>query len=166
MITDDTVQRAERARALLGEVREALKAYAQAGIPRSGGRADPRLFEIREQVEQQQAAVRAVNKALEALPEALVLLGAIWERLGRPEAPAPTLVTWEAGRFAGHTGTAGGVKVLTISWHTRNEDPDYLLRGELPGLYVEVKGDDLDDLKARGEQEFASWLARVQGAMR
>ncbi|MCW2929884.1 MAG: hypothetical protein JWM19_846 [Actinomycetia bacterium] len=94
MISDETLRKIEQARDLLTEVREELKEYG-ASMPQSGGWADPRLFEIREQVSEQQSAVGAVNHALSAVPLALVEVKAIWERLGKPEAAIPPPVDEE-----------------------------------------------------------------------
>jgi hypothetical protein len=163
MIDNETLRKIEQARDLLTEVREALKDYG-ARIPASSGWADPKLSEKLEQVGEQQSAVHSVNQVLKEVPLALADVKTIWERLGKPEAPARTHITWKDGPFASIRGIVGGVEVLTISWHTRREDPDYFLRSDLPGIETtQARDDDPERLKAIAEERYAAWLARMSG---
>lgn len=92
MIDSDTMKRLEQARGLIAEVNEDLKRYLET-IPATHW-ADPRLFERREQVMEQQTAIKAVNSAETAVNTASLCVSLIWERLGKPEpaAPAPTVM--------------------------------------------------------------------------
>jgi hypothetical protein len=161
MITDETLRKAELARKLLAEVRKDLKEYLET-IPAVAIRADPeKTFALRHRVEEQQAAIRSVNKALDALLELLALAGAIWERLGKPEAQKAPRITWKRGEYADHRGTVGGVEVFAIHWHTRREDPNYRLVSPLPWIQVDAQSDDADALKAIAEEAYATFLARM-----
>jgi len=163
-INDETLRKIGQARDLLTEVREALKDYG-ASIPAAAGWADPELSEKREQVGEQQSAVHAVNQVLRVVPLALAEVKAIWERLGKPEAPARPRITWKNGSFASICGTVGGIEVFTINWHTHREDPDYFLRSDLPGIETaQARDDDPERLKAIAEERYAAWLARMSGA--
>jgi hypothetical protein len=61
-------------------------------------------------------------------------------------------------------GQAGGLQLFAITWKSRREDPDWLMRCELPG-YVgrEWKDGDIEALKDAAESTLALWLAKVGG---
>ena len=76
------------------------------------------------------------------------------------------LITWERSRYAGYRGTAGGIELFSINWHTRREEPKYFLNSVLPGVGVpwpDWKDDDEEKLMAVAEKVLAAWLARVSG---
>lgn len=163
MITNETVRKVERAFALLAEARGELEAYG-ASIPETEGWADPRLFEIREQLAQQQAAIGSVDYALHSADTVTYEVRMAWERAGKPEAPERQLLTWEPTKHAGWRGVAGGAVFFTISWHTRRGDPDYVLRSEFPGISLDAKDDDPELLRARAGEAMAAWAAQLGGA--
>lgn len=72
-----------------------------------------------------------------------------------------TLLTWLAGQYGTFTGQAGETRLFRVSWKSRREDPNYLMRTDLPGVYREWANDDLGVLKATAEQVLAAWLAKV-----
>jgi hypothetical protein len=72
-------------------------------------------------------------------------------------------LTWTAGQYNTYQGQASGVRLFAVSWKSRREDPNYLMRSDLPGVYEEWKHDDLDVLKAEAERVLADWLAKVAG---
>lgn len=163
-IDSETLRKISQACMLLADAQADLEAYG-ASIPPDGGWADPKLFEKQERRERQRAAMEGILHALGTIPQALVKITAIWEALGSPEAEPATLITWGEARFGGFRGTAGGVELFTIYWHTRETDPKYALRPVLPGMTGEDKDDDVEVLKATAERRLAAWLAKVtQGA--
>lgn len=162
-IDSETLRKISQACMLLADAQMDLEEYG-ASIPATSGWADPQMFEKQEQRDQQRAAMEGILHALGTIPQALVKITAIWERLGKPEAAAKPLLTWAPTPYSGYRGTAGGVEVFTIHWHIRQEDPRHVMRGELPGLGVrDEKDDDPEKLKALAEKQFAAWLARVSG---
>jgi hypothetical protein len=77
-----------------------------------------------------------------------------------------SLLTWEPGSYNTHTGSAGGVRLFSVTWKSRREDPNYLMRSDLPGYEGrEWKDDDREKLQARAEQLLSQWLAKVGGPL-
>jgi hypothetical protein len=77
------------------------------------------------------------------------------------------LLTWAQGQYSTHTGTAGGIRLFSINWKTRREDPNWLMRCDLPGYAgQEWKDDDMDALQASAEEVAAEWIAAVTGLAR
>ena len=73
-----------------------------------------------------------------------------------------TLITWTEGKYSGLTGTAGGVHLFSVNWHTRRDTPDWNMRTDLPGLTGKTwEADDRDELHRLAEKVLAAWLARV-----
>jgi hypothetical protein len=164
-IDSEAMRKLEEALSLLTDVREALKGY-EADLPQYGGWADPRGFEKTEKRAKAADAVDAINATLSNFRTAARQVTAIWEALGKPEAGASTLITWTHGRFSSFRGTAGGVELFSINWHTRNEDPNYFLNSVLPGVSMsrpEWKDDDEQHLMAVAEKLLTAWLAKVSG---
>jgi hypothetical protein len=77
------------------------------------------------------------------------------------EQSATSRLAWTEGKYSTHTGHAGGVRLFNVTWNSRRDDPNYLMRSDLPGLSQEWKDDDLDVLKAKAERILAAWLAKV-----
>lgn len=77
------------------------------------------------------------------------------------------LLSWEDGQYNTSDGKAGpgkGVRLFTISWHSRRDDPDWLMRCDLPGFAgKEWKDDDRDALQARAETVLSTWLDLIGG---
>jgi hypothetical protein len=74
-----------------------------------------------------------------------------------------TRLTWIEHPYS-NDGSAGGVRLFSITWHTHREDPNWVMRCYLPGLTgQEWKGDDKDALLARAEELLGFWLAKVGG---
>lgn len=72
-------------------------------------------------------------------------------------------LAWTAGKYNGHTGTAGGdVALFTINFHTKTTDPSWFMRTSLPGLHHKTwKNDSRDELKDQAEKVFDAWLTHV-----
>jgi hypothetical protein len=74
-------------------------------------------------------------------------------------------LTWTASKYSIHYGQAGGVRLFVVSWKSRQADPNYLMRSDLPGVSQEWKHDDLDVLKDEAEQALAAWLRKVAAGL-
>jgi hypothetical protein len=73
-------------------------------------------------------------------------------------------LTWQAGQYTTHHGTAGGLRLFSITWKSRREEPNWLMRTDLPGhAGREWKNDDMAALQAQAERILADWLTRVGG---
>lgn len=76
-------------------------------------------------------------------------------------------LTWKEGQYTSHRGSAGqgrGVELFTVTWKSRREDPDWLMRCYLPGLTSkEWKDNDLKVLQVRAEAVLSAWLESVNG---
>ncbi len=74
-------------------------------------------------------------------------------------------LTWEDGRYSTLDGKAGpgkGVRLFTISWHSRRADPNWLMHCDLPGFAdKEWKNDDKEALQATAEAVLATWLELI-----
>lgn len=71
-------------------------------------------------------------------------------------------LTWEDGAHTSCNGFAGGFRLFSITWKSRRQEPNWLMRCDLPGLAgKEWKNDDLDALKAEAADLLAAWLRRV-----
>lgn len=161
-IDSSDMRKLEEALRLITDVRENLRDYG-AALPEDGGWTDPRMREKAAQRKEQDLAVIAVNKVLAVIREATPVVMAVWERLGEPQAPARTLVTWEDSRYTGWRGSAGGTEMFIISWRTARDDPAWSMTSMFPGIYGHWKSDDPERLKAIAEEKLAAWLARVNG---
>jgi hypothetical protein len=75
-----------------------------------------------------------------------------------------TRITWQAGQHTTHYGMAGGLRLFSITWRSRREDPNWLMRSDLPGhTGHEWRNDDMPALQAQAERILADWLTRVGG---
>jgi hypothetical protein len=76
-----------------------------------------------------------------------------------------TRLTWEDGQYNTKNGSAGGLRLFAVTWKSRREDPNWLMRCELIGFTGrEWKDDDITVLQAKAEQLLATWLAKVNGS--
>jgi hypothetical protein len=74
-----------------------------------------------------------------------------------------TRLTWIEDPYS-YVGSAGDVRLFSVTWRSRREDPCWLMRSELPGFTGrEWKADDKDALLARAEELLGFWLAKVGG---
>lgn len=74
-------------------------------------------------------------------------------------------LTWADGQYATQNGYAANLRLFAVTWKSRREDPNWLMRSDLPGFAGrEWKGDDIDVLKAKAEELLAAWLATVNGS--
>lgn len=74
------------------------------------------------------------------------------------------LIAWAQGKYNGYEGSAGDIRLFSITWKTQRGDPDWLMRTDLPGMqHKSWKSDDADGLKADAEKVLAAWMARVSG---
>jgi hypothetical protein len=78
-------------------------------------------------------------------------------------------LTWKDGQYSTTEGFAGrgqGVRLFAITWKSRREAPNWLMRCDLPGFTgQEWKDNDKDVLKSRAEAILASWLESVGSAV-
>jgi hypothetical protein len=75
-----------------------------------------------------------------------------------------SLLTWAAGPYSTHVGTAAGIRLFGITWKSQRENPNWLMRSELPGLAGrEWKDDDLQVLQAVADEVLAGWLGQIAG---
>ena len=75
------------------------------------------------------------------------------------------LLTWKEGSYSSHVGeAAGGLRLFGITWKSRREDPDWLMRTELPGYAGhEWRDNDRARLQGIAEDVLAAWIAQVTG---
>lgn len=76
-----------------------------------------------------------------------------------------TRLTWEDGQYTTKNGKAGDLRLFAITWKSRREEPNWLMRCDLPGYTGrEWKHDDETVLQAKAETLLDTWLARVNGS--
>lgn len=73
-----------------------------------------------------------------------------------------TRLTWKPGPYSTCTGLADGLRLFGITWKSQREQPNWLMRSELPGLAGrEWKDDDREKLQAEAERLLDEWLAKI-----
>lgn len=75
-------------------------------------------------------------------------------------------LTWTDREYTtdGAAGPGKGTRLFSITWRNRREDPNWLMRCDLPGFTgKEWKDDDKDALQARAETLLGTWLDLIGG---
>ncbi len=75
-----------------------------------------------------------------------------------------TRIEWQDGQYNTKYGVVDGLRLFSITWKSRSEDPNWLMRCDLPGYDGrEWKNNDDRMLKGAAESTLALWLAKVGG---
>lgn len=75
-------------------------------------------------------------------------------------------IEWKNAPYNTKYGSVGGLQLFAITWHSRSEDPNWLMRCELPGhAGQQWKDDDNEVLQALAAELLADWLRRVFGVL-
>lgn len=75
-----------------------------------------------------------------------------------------SLLTWKPGQYNTHTGSAADLRLFSVTWKSRREDPNWLMRSDLPGFEGrEWKNDDLAELQGLASAVLAAWLSKITG---
>jgi hypothetical protein len=71
-------------------------------------------------------------------------------------------ITWKDGGYSSEDGFVGKLRLFTISYRTRREDPAHGLRSDLQGFTSQTwKHDDRDVLKARAERVLEAYVREL-----
>ena len=74
-----------------------------------------------------------------------------------------TRLTWAKGQYGTQEGSAGRVRLFTISYRIVSTEPMYELRTDLPGYKSATrwKADTTEELKAQAEKSLDFWLRQT-----
>jgi hypothetical protein len=71
-------------------------------------------------------------------------------------------ITWNDNKYAGEDGYVGRLRLFSISYRTRRDEPTYTLRCDLQGFTAkEWKDDDTDVLKTRAERILRAFVREL-----
>ena len=77
-----------------------------------------------------------------------------------PTGNALPQIEWVQGNHT-TTGSLGGISIWSISWHTRRDSPDWVLRCTLPGIRQIAECATTDEAKARAQRQLAAFLKKI-----
>jgi hypothetical protein len=71
-------------------------------------------------------------------------------------------LTWQDAQHTTKHGRAGSLRLFTITWKSRREEPNWLMRCDLPGhAGHEWKDDNMVVLQVQAERILDKWLVQV-----
>jgi hypothetical protein len=72
-------------------------------------------------------------------------------------------ITWKKDKYAGEEGYVGQLRLFSIAYRTRRDDPTYSLRAEsMQGFSPQVwKDDDINVLKSRAERILEAYVREL-----
>lgn len=75
-----------------------------------------------------------------------------------------TPIDWKDAPYNTKYGSVRGLQLFAVTWKSRREDPNWLMRCELPGhAGREWKDDDIEALKTQAAKVLEGWLRQVFG---
>jgi hypothetical protein len=71
-------------------------------------------------------------------------------------------ITWKDGQYSSTYGYVGKLRLFSLAYRTRRDDPTYTLRSDLQGFTSqEWKDNDAKTLKARAERVLEAFVSEL-----